>query len=208
MSDANPFEEKPVEATIAETYNPAQGPPGPVPIPTSLMIISIIGLLFGLFGLLGVCAGGASLAMSETFINVMPDEDTKVAMREMMELQFIPSIIQLGLSLIVSPLLVAACIGCFTRQTWSQGLMKLAMLGCILSSLVGLGIYAWMILYHWDAIKAPNAGQPGGEAITMFSQAFSIGLAVLALGFYIWALIAMGGKTITAFYDRINAVNR
>lgn len=205
MSDANPFEEQPVEATVTESYNPAQGPPGPVPIPTSLMIIGIVGLLFGLFGLLGICLSGGSLAMSEMIVNFLPNEDAKAATRELLDLQFIPTIVQLGLSLIVSPLLLVACIGCLTRQTWSQGLTKLAMLGCILSSLIGLGFNAWLILFHWDKVNAPNAGQPGGEMATIITQVFVFGFAVVALGFYTWALIAMGGKTITAFYDKIGA---
>ena len=91
MSDANPFEEQPVvEATITESYNPEQGPPGPEPIPTSLMIISIVGLLFGLFGLLGICLSGGSLAMSEMIVDFLPNEDAKAATRELLDLQFIP----------------------------------------------------------------------------------------------------------------------
>ena len=206
MSDANPFEEQPVvEATITESYNPEQGPPGPEPIPTSLMIISIFGLLFGLFGLLGICLSGGSLAMSEMIVDFLPNEDAKAATRELLDLQFIPTIIQIGISLIVSPLLVVACIGALTRQTWSQGLMKLSLLGCILSSLIGLGIAAWTIFFHWDMLNAVNSGQPGGEMFTIVSQGLTIGFVVVTLGFYIWALIAMGGKTITAFYDKIGA---
>jgi len=202
MSDVNPFE-APIEASGSGAYGP-----GPVKIPTSLMVISIIGLIFGLFGLLGVCFGGVGLAMSQSIVEMVPDEEAKVAMREMMDLQFIPTVIQLALSLFVAPLLIAASIGCLTRKSWSEGLMKIALMGSILSSVVGLGLTAWLLLFHWDAINAPNAAQPGGEAITIVSQVIGVGMALAFLGFYIWGLIAMGGKTIKSFYDQINGTGR
>lgn len=208
MSDANPFD-PPVEATVADAYNPGQGPPGPEPIPKSLMFIGILGVIFGLLGLLGICSGGAVLVMSEMFVGLVPGgEDVKEAMRELMELQFIPSIVQLALSLIVSPLLVTACVGCLTRQLWSQGLTKIAMIGCIVSSLVGLALTAWMLLFHWETLMAPNRAQPGGEMATIVGQVFAIGLVIAQLVFYFWALIALRGKTITAFYEKLSSVDR
>ncbi|MEL7338375.1 MAG: hypothetical protein AAFN70_19460 [Planctomycetota bacterium] len=204
MTGENPFS-KPVEATVVEAYKTPQGAPsGPLKIPASLMAIAIIGMILGAFGLFGVCAGGAGLAMTEMIIDVMPDEDAKVAMRDLLDLQFIPTLIQLGISVIVSPLLMVAGIGCLTRKSWSKGLMKLALVGSILSTLVGMGITAWMTLFHWDAINAPNAGQPGGDALTMFSQAIGIGFQVAFLIFFIWALIAMGGKTISTYYNNLS----
>ena len=204
MSEQNPFS-KPIDATVVEAYQPPQGAPsGPLKIPASLMTIAIIGMILAAFGLFGVCIGGAGLAMTEMFVDFMPDEDAKVAMRELFDLQFIPSLIQIAISAIVAPLLLVAGIGSLTRKPWSEGLMKLALIGSILSSVIGLGISAWLTLFHWDVINAPNAAQPGGETITIFSQALNIGFQALFLIFFVWALIAMGGKTISTFYNNLS----
>jgi len=126
----------------------------------------------------------------------------------LMDMQFIPQIIQLVISIVVAPILVAGCIGCLTRKPWSQGLVKIGILGSILSSVVSLGIAAWMLLFHWDKVVAPQAGQPGGEMVAMVSQAIPIGIMLITLGFFVWALIAMGNKKITAFYDSLSSARR
>ena len=208
MSDANPFEapsneessNAPVQATLSP---PPQVPAGPVPIPTSLLVICIVGLVLGLFGLFGTCMGGGMLAMSEMLIDVLPDEDAKAATRELLDLQFIPTIIQLVLSVIISPLLLAACIGALIRKRWSQGLLKLALIGSIISSILTLGVTLWLMLFHWEALVAPNAGQPGGEIATIVGQVMAVGFSVIGLAFFVWSFFALGNKKITAFYEAI-----
>ena len=197
----NPFE-KPVPASTAEAYKTPESQPSGAPksIPTTLMVISIVGLILGVFGLLGVCMGGISLAMSDMIADVMPDEESKDAMRKLFDLQFIPNLIQLALSTIVAPLLLAGSIGCLTRKPWSRGVMKLAIVGSIISYLFGMGAGAWMMLFHSETLSAPNANQPGGQAMTMVIQIFTYGFLFAILVFFIWAFFAMGSKKINDFY--------
>ena len=149
--------------------------------------------------------GGVGLAASGALVDMVPGEDVKKSMQELFDLQFIPAMIQLAISLFVSPMLIAASIGCLTRKSWSQGLMKISLLGSILSSVVGLGVAAWMLLFHWDKIVAPSVAQGQPEWVAVSGQLFGMGISVLVLCFFIWALIAMGGKKIVAFYDQINS---
>lgn len=203
MSESNPFE-KPVQASTAEAYQtPESQPSGPVSIPTSLMVISIIGILLSLLSLSGVCFQGAALAMTDMMMDMMPDEETKDAMRKLMDLQFIPMIAQLALSLVVAPLLLVGCIGCLTRKPWSRGLMKIGIIGSMLLSIMGLGILAWITLFHWETLAAPNANQPGGEMMSMVGHVIGVGYQLIVLGFLVWALIAIGSQKTAAFYERI-----
>lgn len=206
MTEPNPFEKQADPVTQAYASGPSNQYAKP-PIPTGLMVISIIGLLLGLFGILGTCAGGIGLFASSALTDLMPDEEAKKAMTDLMDLQFIPSIIQLLLGLVVSPILIAGCIGCLVRKPWGQGLMKLALMGSILSAVVGLGIAVWMTMFHIDLIAAPNAGQLGKEQATSFAylgQIIGILMQVAFLGFYFWALMYMGSKKVNDFFDQVS----
>ncbi|QEG21679.1 hypothetical protein [Mariniblastus fucicola] len=213
MSENNPFE-KSVQDSVVEAYAPAPtGAPGPKSIPTGVMVVGIIGLLLGLLGLMGVCIGGFSLGMTETFVKLMPGEDVQEAFQKVMDLQFIPTLIQLTLSLILSPMLIAACIGCLTRKAWSGGLLKISLMGMIFSSVVSLLITVWLMLFHSDTLLAPSVAQMGGNVDAAkpgfyVGQAIAIGFALLYLVFFIWALIYARGKRATEYFDRIANVTR
>ena len=150
MSDKNPFEnpfEKPIENTPAPYASPGQIN-HPESIPTGALVISIIALLLGLVGILGSCGGVVTVLASDMLAEMVPNEEGKAAMKELMGITFLPTVIQTIIGFAVSTLVIVASIGCLTRKTWGRGLMKIGMLGSILYSLASMGVTLWLTLTH------------------------------------------------------------
>jgi len=200
MSDHNPFE-KPVD----NTPSPYNTPGARESIPTGVMVISIIALLLGLMGLFGSCFGAAVLLSSDFFVGLMPDQESKDAMREMMAEQFVIGIIQSVVSLIVSALLVAGAIGCLTRKPWGASLIRLGMFASILTALLGIGMTIWTVLFNAEQMAGANAGQMGKEQALQFfyvQQGIAIVMMLVFLGFYIFGAIYFGRQSVRDFFDR------
>lgn len=196
----NPFE-KPVEPNPYST----SGPPVRESIPTGVMVVSIIGLILGILGLFGSCSGAAMMFASDFFANLVPDEESKEAMRKMLATQFVPVLIQSVIGLAASLLLVLASIGCLTRKPWGGNWMRMAMFVSILSTVVSLAMTLWLTLFHADTLSAPNAAQFGeqqAKQVFYASQAFSILIVVAMLGFYIFGAIYFGKQPVKDFFDR------
>ena len=83
--------------------------------------------------------------------------------------------------------------------------MRMAMLTCIFSSLVSLGVTLWLTLFHADTMAAPNAAQLGeaqAKQIFYLGQAFGVGLIAVMMGFYIFGAIYFGKQKVKDFFDR------
>ena len=195
MSD-NPFEQ-PVVA------QPSHSPPvGAAPFPTMVMVICILCLILGLFGLLSACAGGFMLMGIEAMASVMPPE-ARESFQEGMNIQFFPIVIQSVLGVISAPLMVVACIGCLIRKPWGRSLFVIAALGFIVWNFAAIASATWMTLFHIEKLAAPNIptmGEAGATQMAYFGQVFAIVLSAAFLCFYIFAAFYMKKQSVKDFF--------
>lgn len=202
MTEHNPFE-KPIENKPVGSQPPVAR--GPEPMPTGVMVVSIIAVLLGVMGLMGSCFGTVSMFASESFMSFLPPE-AQEATKEAMAVQFLPGIIQSVLGMVLSAILLAAAIGCLTRKPWGQNWMKISMYGCILSSLLGIAIVVWTAMFHADTMAAINEAQGmSKEQSLQFFYAGQIFTGVMALAFlvfYIFGAIYFGKQHVTDFFER------
>ncbi len=210
MTDHNPFE-KPIENTPVSTGANVGVPSAPESLPTGVMVVSIIALLLGVFGLLGTCIGGASLLASESLMGFLPEE-AQEATKNAMEIQFVPGMVQLVTGLLLSVMLVVAAIGCLTRKPSGAGLMRISMIGCVLNSLLGIGLVIWMTLFHADTLAAVNSAQGMSEeqGMQMFyaTQIFTIVFVAALMCFYAFGAYYFGKQNVTDFFDRQSQLGR
>jgi len=199
MSDQNPFAVEPEPEVVVE------------PIPTWVLVVSIIAAILGGFGLIGSCFGGLSLFASEQMMTFMPPE-TQEAAKEVLAIQFIPTLIQTALGMLLSVALVVAAIGCFTRKPWSQGWMRLTLMGCLFSALLGMAIQIWMIAFHGDKLvkmsQSPAMAEDQAAVVFYVGQGFGFVFSAVVLGFYIFGLIYFGKPSVTEFFERQSRLSR
>ena len=192
----NPFEQ-PTVPQSNEAY-----PTGPVGFPTAVMVICILCLILGLFGLFSACAGGGTLAAAESLAQIMPAE-AREDFQKQMDLQFIPLIFQTVIGAIFAPLMVVASIGCLIRKPWGRSLLVIAAIGFIVWNLVGIGVAAWMTIFHIDTLAGPNAASLGKDTAVQMAyagQIFAIVLSAVFMCFYIFAATHMNRKSVKDFF--------
>lgn len=193
----NPFESPVAKNDI--------GPQSPQPFPTTVLVICILCLILGLLGFFGVCSAGGLLLGAEAMANLMPPE-AKDDFLKSINLQFVPMLVQVALGVIFSPLMVVACIGCFTRKPWGRKLLVIANAGFVLWNLLSVGTAIWLTIFHIDALAAPNAptmGKEGAVQMAYFGQIFAIAFAFAFLAFYAFAAIYMRKQSVVEFFDGV-----
>jgi hypothetical protein len=83
--------------------------------------------------------------------------------------------------------------------------MRLAMMACILSGLISLGVNIWTTVFHADIMSAPNAAQMGegpAKQVFYFSQVIGMLIIAVSLGFYIFGAIYFGKEKVKGFFER------
>lgn len=202
MTEQNPFE-KPVE------HNPYTATPvarGPEPMPTGVMVFSIIALILGVLGLFGSCFGAAAMFASDSLMSFLPNEEAKNATKQAMAIQFVPGIVQSILGFVLSAALLVAGIGCLTRKEWGRNLMRLSMFGCILNSLLGICVNIWLMVAHADTMAGVNVAQGMGkeQALQFFYAGQIFGLLVVGVFLlaYIFGAVYFGRQSVVEFFER------
>lgn len=173
------------------------------PFPTDLMVICIICLVLGVFGMFGTCMGGIGIAGS-FFSDMIPDEEIRKNMNEQMSVQFVPLVIQVLLGVVLSPLMVVACIGCLTRKDWGRSLCAMACIGFVIWNVLSIGASIWLLVFHTDVLakqSMPTFGEETAKHFVFAGQIVGIMMALLFIGFYIFAAIYMKRKTTIDFFD-------
>jgi hypothetical protein len=201
MSD-NPFE-KPVDTAPVGNI-----PSGPQPFPTGLMVVSILCLVCGLFGLLGTCLNGLGLFGSAALLDFVPEEAMPAEAREnalkAVEIQFVPGVIQLILGVILSPIMFVGAIGCLTRKAWGRKLLSMSLVGFILWGIFGIGVLVWLTFSHADLLSAanvPTMGEDGAKTAFYVGQVLAILLSLAFMVFYIFSWFYLKKQTVVEFYE-------
>lgn len=202
----NPFKSQPTDPSpyTAPASTTASLPPA---APGALTAILVICLILGIFGLIGSCMGGVSLGMMgmiETMLEqAQLPEDQKVFNQINMDAQksvMLPAIILMGVNVIVAIMLIIGSIGCMRKKETSRQFMGTALLAAIIYSVLKIAI---TIYNYFAANAALNTaieklnGDPiydsvktlstTNQLVTMISVVVGIVLAVVLLGFYLWA---------------------
>ena len=140
----NPFEtppNQPVEATIAHSNKENAPMPGPA------LAISVICLILGIAGLLGLCFGGLALGFQSSmmeFADSFPQPPVQKEYNRMniaaQQSMLVPSIVLMVINFFVAGLLVVGGIGCLKRRSSGRSTLRLGLLAAIFYSLLRLAL--------------------------------------------------------------------
>ena len=125
--------------------------------PTSVLVLSIIGLILGGLGILGLI-----LVIGLQLVKFGPrDPMTEALQKDAVYVAI--SLISSGIGLILGMLCVASCIGSFSLRPWARKGMCIYAWGAMAQAVLG-GLYTMFYVYPKMAAALPAAAPPGYRA--------------------------------------------
>lgn len=230
MSD-NPFADpppQPVEPVVVQAGQPAPGQTLPPVSPGGLTPALVFCLIFGILGLITTCLGGGVLLALPLFENMIEGvalpEEQKAFQRINLSSQsaaMLPTLILMGINLIVAPMLIFGSIGCFKRKESSRGFLRMALLGAIFYSVlkIVITVYAYFVTTDaarnaiealkddpiYDDVKTQFAA---GEVMNIAGIVVGVVVAVALMAFYVWARMYLGKPEVEQHFTEVTGYKR